>query len=68
MSCVKLDFHVLNQFSTLAEKGDGIGDGLKMGRYLHFSFNERLEVVSSELKIVMMILICRGFNSVDSCF
>lgn len=24
--------------------------------FIHFSFNERLEVVSSELKIVMMIL------------
>ena len=52
----------------LAVKGDGIGGGLKMGGYLRaFSFNEKLEVVSSKLKIVMVVLICRGLNSVDSC-
>lgn len=37
MPYVKLDFHDLNQFSTLAVKDDGKGDGLK-GGYLHSFF------------------------------
>lgn len=59
---MKLDFHDLNQYSTLVLKDEGIGDGLKIGEYLHFfSFNERLKV-SSKLKVIMMMLIYRGLN------
>lgn len=69
MSCVKLDFHVLNQFLPLQKKMMGWEMVLRWEDiFIHFSFNERLEVVSSELKIVMMILTCRGDNSVDSHF
>lgn len=49
MPWVKLDFLDLNQFSTLAVK-DRMRGGLKVGKYLHFSFNEKLEVISSKLK------------------
>lgn len=56
--CLKLNVHDLKLYSTLGVKDERVGDGLKMEDIsTYFFFNERLEVISSKLRIVMSELI-----------
>ena len=57
MSGVKSDFHDLNQCFTLVVEDEGM-----VFMWKDIFFNEKLEVFFSELKIVMLRLICRGLN------